>query len=374
MLAKSAALISTLCLLPVAAHAGRCDSYVQQVDKASGTTLVKAYQSLIACDPALAKDAFPRFMLKATDMETLVPLTLAAIDGDVFTPVWEVMERLPYEHHVPLAEALGAACGEHTKVVPFVQGAYSALKGAEFVSWKPILQTCTTGGLSDWMATLVVDPPKSPYNDKYNAIITTFAQLRRAEALPQLQQAAIAAGTRGGPFNNIIETVQLAVQPVSISADVSPEDKARVEETLVAIAKAVSPESARIVADRLYTSGNEALAASLLPSIYPDRVQPDGTLLWAGLAVESCEGEAWVHWVSFTSQPTRWAVTDHVAAPLRGAKAKLKCKPEGEWPVRATDEPLRDAAAVDAWVQGIVTEWAGQGLKVKTVEEKKLSL
>jgi hypothetical protein len=373
MLTKYAVALATLCSLPTEALAGRCDSYLTQADKASGAALVKAYSALVSCDVTLATESFPRVMLRATDMETLVPLTLTAIDGDVFGPVWNIMERLPYEHHVPLAEAVGAACTQHPKVVPFVQGAYTALKGSDFLPWKPTLQACTAPALGEWLTGLVVDPPKSPYNDKYNAVITTFAAIYRAEAVPNLRDAAILAGTRGGPFNNIIETIQQAVQPASFGSDIPPADLARMEEALVAIAKAVTPESARLVADRLYTAGNEPLAASLLPAVYPDRVQPDGTLLWAGVAVESCGGEAWVHWASFTSAPTRWAVTDHMAGPLRSAKAKLKCATDGPWPVIATDEPLRDTAAVEAWVAARVAELNAKGVKAKDVQEKKLS-
>jgi hypothetical protein len=374
MSVKFAVCLATLSLIPASATAGSCDGYVRQADKATGAALVKAYKSVITCDRAQAQTSFARFMLKATDMDTLVPLTLAAIDAELFQPVWDMTERLPYEYHVPLAEALGAACAEHPNVEPFVKGGYAVLKSTQFVSWKPVLSACRTPSLDAWMLDLVASPPKSPYNDKYNTIITTYTALHRMAALPVLEKAAIAAGNGGGPFNNIIETIQQAMQPANYADKVSDEDRMITETLLVNVANAVPPEQARLVADRLYTAGNPELAASLLPAVYPNRVQDDGSLLWAGAAIETCDGAASVHWVSFTSAPTLWDITEQVSQPLRGAKPKLKCAAEGDWPIFVTDAPLTDDTAVDLWIDSLVTEWTGKSLKVKAVQEKKLVL
>jgi hypothetical protein len=336
--------------------------------------VVRTFKQLLSCDKAVAERDFERFMVRASDMETLVPLTLAAIDSEVYGAVWKMLGRVPYEYHVPLAEGVGAACQDHANVVPFLQGAHASLKGTEFVSWEPALSSCKSPDLGTWMESLVLDPPKSPYNDKYNAIITTFAKIRRVESIPTLEQAAITVAERGGPFNNIVETLQRSVEGESYRDKADPADTAEMEASLVRVAKKASPEQARLVADRLYTAGNEQLAASLLPAIYPDRVQADGSLLWAGAAVEACDGAAWIHWTSFTAQPTFWSVIERVQDPLRGAKARLKCTAEDAWPVFAPDAPLAGKDATEEWVNTLVADWEAKGMKVKATHEKKVTI
>jgi hypothetical protein len=371
---KSTALLSVLMLLPTSAYANRCDTYVRQGGRVTGSELVVIYKRLLSCDRALASAEFDRFMLRATDMDTLVPLTLAAVDADQFQPVWKMLGRIPYEYHVPLAEGIGAVCADHDNVEPFIKGAYAALKGTEFVSWEPVLAACGSEGILTWMEELIVDPPTSPYNDKYNAIISNFAKMKRVEAIPALEKAATTVASRGGPFNNIVETLQRSVEAGGYRNSVSDEDRTAMEEALVRVAKSAGPDEARLVADRLYTAGNEPLAASLLPTIYPDRVQAGGRLLWAGAAIESCDDGAWIHWTSFTAEPTHWSIVERVSAPLRGTKARLKCTAEGEWPVFAPDAPLAGKQAMTDWIDSLVADWESRGLKVKAVQEKKLAI
>jgi hypothetical protein len=190
-----------------------------------------------------------------------------------------------------------------------------------------------------------------------------------------LEKAAVLAGTNGGPFNNILDTMQRSIQPDDFSKGISDEDQAAMEQALVRVASAgVTSDNAMLVVQRLYTAGNEALAASLLPSVYPTRVQDGGGLMWGAAAVESCDEQAIVHWLTFTEEPKRIAIVEAVSGPLRGTKAKLKCTPEGEWPVFATDEPLRSRDDATGWIAEIVGEWSAKGLKVKAVEEKKLQI
>lgn len=364
-------MITTMMLLALStdAHAASCDSYVQLANTAKGQELVTAWKNLARCDPELARTAFEKFMKSSGDLETLTALTLTAIDSAAYNPVWTMMEKVPYEHRESLARSVGEACSEHANVVPFIQGAWTALKGTEFSAWQSVLTLCGRPEVGTWMEGLVGAPPTSPYNDKYNTLISSWSRIRGVESLPALEAAAVKAGVAGGPFNNLVETIQRAIQPREIGAAIPPEHKTRMEETLVRVAKAVPPEQARLVADRLVNAGSDGVAASLLPAIFPDRVQTGGKLLWAAAAIEACDGEALIHWVSWTEEPRRWAIQDPATKALRAVEHKLKCD-SGEWPVFAANEPLKDAAAVETWLEQMETEQAGKGNKVKSKQEK----
>lgn len=344
-----------------AALAGTCDAYVAKAATARGEALVSTYKSLAKCDVNLARTTFDRFAVSAGDVETLVPLTLAALDVEAFEGVWGFITKVPAEHRTTVAQEVGAACESHPSVVSFFRTTYAGMKGPEFSSWKPALGKCASPAMASWLDEVVAQPPTSTYNERYNAVLTALVDQRHAGALPVLEQAAITAGKQGGPFGAVLDAIQRTADGHGSTADL--------EQTLVRIAAAVPPESARAVADRLLNAGNEPLAASLLPAIYPDRVQSDGTMLWAVAAVEACDGDAVIHWATVREQPKRLSVLDAATVPLRTTKAKLKCPPDTAWTIRAAEEPVASESDAAAWVDTLVTELDGQGLKAKLKQE-----
>lgn len=351
------------------ASAAGCEGYLAKISTAKGQALIDAYQGLVRCDASLGRSEFGKYALAAGDLETLVPLTLAGIDATAYGSVWETMGKIPYEYRTELATSVGAACAQHPKLVEFFRTSYVGQKGTEFSSWQSALTACTSPEMGAWVDSVVSEPPTSTYNDRYNAVLGAVIESRHAAALPLLEKAAITAGTRGGPFNNLLDVIQRSVEVTGYGKQTAPEDRAAMVQTLVTVAKAVPPDSARAVADRLLNAGDEGVAASLLPAIYPDRVQAGGTMLWAGAAIEACGGDAVIHWVSFTEAPKRLSVLDAVTVPLRATKAKLKCPPDTAWTMRAVDAPLKDRAAASDWVDGLVAELEAKGTKAKAKEE-----
>ncbi len=356
------------------AVASTCDRYAAAVDRERGEALVTAFDKLAECDRALASERFVSFVKAAGDVETVVPLALVAIDHDGFQAVWDMMGKIPYENRSDIARGVGDACEEHKAVGTFLKGAYVGLKGMDFIGWQPALESCRSPDLAGWLEQTVAAPPTSSYNEKYEAVLNAFAKTRKGEALPALETAAIAAGKDGGPFTNILDTVQRAIQPEDFSDRASAEDVAAMEELFVRVASIVPSDSARLVSDRLYNTGNEALAASLLPALYPERVQTGGKLLWAGAAAEACDGQAVIHWVTFTEVPRRLDMVAAVTEPLRGSKPKLKCSSDEPWPVIAATEPLQSGAGAEAWVEQQIEVWTAKGFKVKAQQEKKLAV
>lgn len=348
------------------ARAGSCDKLVAPATTAKGAALVTAWKKLADCDPSVAGREYERFMVASGDLQTLTDLTLAAVDGDAWNAVWQGMGRVPYEHRTELAKAVGATCDARVKVLPFLEGAYTALKGADFESWQPAFEACRAAPLDAFLERVIADPPASPYNEKYHGAMRAFADHKGADAVPTLEAAAILAGTRGGPFSSVLDVIKEAIQP---SGRLSDADRAAYEASLTRVALAVPVASARLVADKLLNAGSEAAAASLLAARYADRME-GGALRWVAAAVEACDGDAVVHWVTWTEAPTRWEVQQGATEALRAVPAKLKCKTDGAWPVVSSDEPLRAAADADAWLTQAEQPWVAKGVKVKRKQEK----
>jgi len=362
-------------LVPAIAFAGRCDRFADQANTATGEALVRAYADLAECDTGAADDAFPAFMRASKDMETLVALAYIAIDHQIYTPVWNSLESIrDYGQRNELARTIGAGCDRHPQVVQFLQGAYYGLRDIQFLQWDDGLVHCKDPSLTTWMRTVVAAPPATSYDEKYSAVMDAYVKHLRVDALPVLQRAAIESATNGGPFNDIIEKMDQAAQPQELGASISPEARARLEESLVAVANAVGPEMAALVADRLYNAGSQDAAASLLARVYPDRVQENGMLLYGAASVESCDDEAIIHFVEVYEPSKRWSILADLEAPLDTFKPRLRCAAGRPWPIVATAEPVASQDELEAWKERTTASWQERGLEVKSRNEKALVL
>lgn len=359
---------------PALAHAN-CDALVKRASTAKGDALVSTYKQLVACDKAAAETHYLDFLKQTGDVPTMVQLSLTAIDNQIFMPVWTSLEKLKdYTARDETAQAIGAACEQHPQVIAFLKGAYFGLKNIQFSQWDDAFATCPAAEIEAWIQARVEDPPATSFDEKYNTVLKIWTDRKRAEGMATLKAAAIAAAGKDGPFNSILEAMDTAVQPESYGADVTPENAALLKGALVEIAGSVGPERARFVADRLFNAGNESAAASLLPSVYPDRVQSNGGLLYGVASIEACDNQVVVHYTTALEPATRWSVGADLEAPAREFKPRLKCTPDGPWPVLVTPEPVTDTKAVDAWVQGLLPQWTDKGMSVKTRSESSITL
>jgi hypothetical protein len=367
--------VALVLLAPATAFAGRCDRFSDQANTATGEALVRAYAGLAECDVEAADDAFPAFMRASGEMETLVALAHIAIDHQIYTPVWNSLESVrDYGQRSEIARGVGAGCDGHPQVVQFLQGAYYGLRDIQFLQWDDGLIACDDEELKTWMRTVVAAPPASSYDEKYSAVMDAYVKHMRKDALPVLQRAAIESSTSGGPFNTIIEKMDQAVQPQELGAAIPPEDRASLEEALVAVANEVGPEQAALVADRLYNAGSQEAAASLLSRVYPERVQDNGMLMYGAASVESCDQEALIHFAEVYEPSSRWSILADIEAPLAAFKPRLRCESERPWPIIATAEPVASSDELDTWMASTVASWEERGLEVKTRNEKAITL
>jgi hypothetical protein len=216
------------------------------------------------------------------------------------------------------------------------------------------------------------------FDDKYNALLSVVGTRMGADALPTFTKAAIKAADNG-PFDAILMQMEACVQP-GIGEPIVPENKAKLESSLVEIASNVNKDKARSVADRLANAGATVAAASLLPQVYPDRVNESGGFLYGAASIERavCNGEkeAVIHLAKVEEPGKRWIILNDVRAPMRAVKARLgKCEAEGtEWGVSTTPEPVATAKDVDAWAETLEKQWSDKGYDVSVRKEKTVSL
>jgi hypothetical protein len=366
-----------LALAP-AAHAG-CQTLAAQADRLQGARLVAGYESLIRCSEEEAKINFSRFMQRSGDSETLTALSLAAIDNDIWNPVWEMIGKISdYSARDLVAKGVGEACVDHPKVVSFLQGAYFGLRDIEFHQWDDALISCKAQDFNDWMVQTVESPPPKRYDEKWDTMAKSYVIREREAGLVTLVNAAAKAAENGGPFDAILGHMEQSVMP-EFGISIPEEARPILEKALMDLAKRCPPDKARAVAGRLSNAGSDAAAASLLPSIYPDRVQTGGGFLYGAAAVESgdCAGEkvAVLH-VALVNEPGKhFALQPPLATPMRSFKPRLaKCQTTEPWPIVVSGAPLQSKTDVEMFADQLSMMWTMKGFEVRRRNEKTVDL
>ncbi|MEC8382492.1 MAG: hypothetical protein VXZ96_19335 [Myxococcota bacterium] len=354
-----------------------CSSSLSAAKSATGSSLIKAFERTVKCDRAVAEENFQIFVKRATDVDTLVALSLSAIENDVWMPLWKMPGMIQdYSTRDVVAKSIGEKCNENVKILPFLQGAYTALKNIDFARWNSAYATCEAPALGEWMATKVSQPPSNEYDDKYATLMDAYIKRTGPSSLSTLQNAAIAAA-EGGPFNSIITGMDSAVAP-ALGDSITEENKASLESAMVEVAKQVTPERAKEVAERLANAGSETVAAGLLTSIYPDR-HNNGVFTYGAAAIElaDCSGTktAVLHVTEVSEPGKRWIITDDIEVQLRASKAKLKkCASEGDWGISTTAEPIKNGRELSDWTASLEKIYAEKGYEVSQKGEKNIKL
>jgi hypothetical protein len=274
---------------------------------------------------------------------------------------------------------VGEQCAENEKVAMFLQGAYFGLRDIDFARWDDALVSCETAAFDEWMIAKVEDPPDKLFDEKWNAVATALVRKMGASALPHLATSAIKAAAIGGPYESILEHMNNTVS-ADFGEALGVDDQKELGISLSKVARNVTPEQARSVADRLANSGSEAAAAALLQVIYPDRVQSGGGFEYGAIAVEiaNCKGTQTVtlHVAVIQDSGNRYLVQTAIDGPMRAMKPKLaKCNAaDGDWPVYVTEEPLAGKSDLENLVSNVSEQWSSKGYSVKRKDERPVSL
>ncbi|HJN76882.1 MAG TPA: hypothetical protein QGF58_23340 [Myxococcota bacterium] len=360
------------------AHA-KCEGQVARAKKAKGPATAAAFEKLAACDTTEAKRNFTAVMQNAGDSDSLIALSMVAIDHEIWNPVWEMMGKIPdYDARDVVAEGIGQHCADNEQVVKFLQGAYFGLRDIDFQQWDDALVTCQAESFDAWLVQTVENPPAKQYDEKWAKVAEIYVARLGADALPSLAVGAQNAAENDGPFEAVLALMDSAVAP-SLGEEMAPEHQQALEDALVTMAKGLPANQARSIADRLANAGSEGAAASLLPAIYPDRVGSDGSFTYGAVSIElaDCKGvqSASLHATEISEPGNRYILQDDILEPMRAFKPKLsKCTTEGDWLVLATAEPMGGKGDLDDFTAGIEAQYIEKGYEVKIKEEKTVVL
>lgn len=368
-----------LLLVASAAFGADCNALVARVDSLTAETVAAGFAELAACDRKTAEANYLKYLPKAADSDALTALTLAAVDAEVWNPVWTSLGKIDsYDARDEVAAAVGGACPEHPKVVKFLQGAYFGLRDVEFQQWDDAFGACTDAALWGWAEALVKAPPAKQFDEKYNSLVAIYVKHRKVEALPALAEGVVKAAGNNGPFDAMLSQMSEAAV-TGMGGQATPENQQKLIESLTTVAQQVDQERSRAVAGVLANAGAEGAAAKLLPVLYPDRVQSGGAFLYAAATVEAgvCGGKktAVLHYAPVTEPGKRWTILGDLEAPMRALKPKLKdCTMESPWPVFHSPEPIKSASDADSQADAWVAEWVQKGYEVKAAKEKAFTL
>jgi len=377
------AIASLIALSSATVAEAKCESLVRTGSRQEGASLIRTYNRLIRCDKDEAQEAYNTFMQQAGSggTETLAELAMLAIDNQIWNPVWEMIGKISdYNARDEVAAVIGEKCNANESVVNFLQGAYFGLRDLDFKQWDDALITCEAPAFEEWLIRSVENPPAKQYDEKWDTLASVLVKRKKVDALGHLSAAAIAAAANNGPYDTILSHMADSVD-APFGQEPSADDKAALQTALVAVAKQVDPERAKAVAGQLADAGSEDQAASLLATIYPDRVTSSGGFIYAAASVEAgtCkEGEksAVIH-LSVVKEPgKRYDVFDEVTEPLRASKARLKkCTIDVEpWPIWVSETPLRRSGDAEDSAARLVQDWEGRGYSVRIRSEKTITL
>ena len=361
----------------------KCESLVRNGARQSGAQLIRTYERLIRCDKDEAQNAYNVFMQQAGSggAEDLSALAMVAINSQIWNPVWEMIGKISdYNARDELAAIIGQKCTENESVVNFLQGAYFGLRDLDFKQWDDALISCTAPAFEEWLIHNVENPPAKQYDEKWDTLAAVIVKRKKVNALGHLSTAAIAAASNNGPYDTILSHMADAVD-APFGQEASAADQTALQTALVNVAKKVDPERARAVAGQLSDAGAQDQAASLLATIYPERVSSSGGFRYAAGAVESAlckDGKktATIHLAIVKEPGKRFAIFKEVTEPLRASKPRLKkCTPDAlPWPIWVSKTPLTKGGDADDAAAGLIQDWEGRGYNVSIRSEKTISL
>lgn len=361
----------------------KCESLVRTGANQEGAQLIQTYARLIKCDKEAAQTAYSTFMQRAGSggSEDLSALALVAINNQIWNPVWEMIGKISdYNARDEIASIIGEKCAENEGVVNFLQGAYFGLRDLDFKQWDDALITCAAPAFEEWLIRTVENPPAKQYDEKWDTLASVLVKRQKVDSLKHLSTAAVAAASNNGPYDTILSHMADAID-APFGQEPNPEDQLKLQAALVNVAKQVDAERALAVAGRLSDAGAQTQAASLLATIYPDRVSSKGVFRYAAGAVESaiCKGEektVVIHLAIIKEPGKRFDIFEEVTEPLRATKRRLgKCAPDVQpWPIWVSKTPLTTNGSPSESAAALVQDWEGRGYRVSIRSEKAITL
>ncbi|MFT4623852.1 MAG: hypothetical protein ACI8PZ_002508, partial [Myxococcota bacterium] len=213
-------LVAALAAVSLAGPASaNCDSIAKKAATVDRTRVAPTFAELVKCDAGVAEARFDDFMRASGDVDTLVALSLVAIDAGLYKPVWGLLDNIPdYSARDQVAAAVGGKCTEHEGLLPFLKGAYVGVGDRQFGQWREALRGCSSEPLVAWLEEITAAPPSASYDKKYTTVVESFVAHRHADALPVLEAAAVKASQTGGPIGDLLDQMAESLRPEGLGA------------------------------------------------------------------------------------------------------------------------------------------------------------
>ncbi len=366
-----------LLTLIFAAQAAPCDIKALQTsfEAASPSSSGKIYAEMAACDPAAAKAYAPTAFKKVLAGEGGDAAALAGISlglGDVVRS-W-TMTREPDERS-SLIKMLGSSC-DKAGVPAFFTGTATAL-GDKFWSdgWYSGLGSCRDPGVQELLRAAV--SAKISDRARYFSVLSVFTRNLGKNAVPVLR-AMLAKETDPEIAATLVQTFLDAT-----SAD--PDAKPLVIAAITELAPTLPDQAVNQARTVLLALGAEAESDAMAIFRYDNVKQADGSLLYGVVVVDvaTCkkgDKKVEIHAAKVKDPGRTWPdqlavrIKDHVASGFSLTLAS-RCKGTSTPVTMTPEQPFKDAAAYEAWVNGILEEVAKkEGIAVKRVDEDEIAI
>jgi hypothetical protein len=254
--------------------------------------------------------------------------------------------------------------------------------GEQFWSqrWHAGLRTCRAAPIQSLLSQAVARNWRDP--TQFSSIVEIFARNLGAQAIPTLEHLAI-----DGDAEQALLVVGVFADAAGVGSmeGTHAETASAAAEAIIRLAPNLDTKSVEQARMTLQALNLSAKADTLAKIRYKDALQPDGTLRWGVIAVEtaSCKNgkiQIGLHSGAAIEPGRRWA--DQIEAPIREAVEAnwdlglaAKCKGSQTVEIIVTTAPIANDEALDEWKK---TEWKAltkrKKDKLREYEEAALTL
>lgn len=322
------------------------------------------YPKVAACDAKAGKDLAPSAFAIIIPGEAGVTAAVAALQAGAADTVRTWIANQQSDERAGTLAGLGRACNGNAVVVNFFVESQKAL-GTRFWSerWQRGLADCREPAIQTFLSDALKTEENQRDPSRFGAILEVYCRNVGARAIPTLKDLA-------GSTN---EELQIPVMGAFADAagvgSSEGMDAAAAREAVSAIVE-VAPKVAPKAVDQARTTvqslGDMDTANKLAGIRFANVKQPDGTWIWAAVAVEKAtcknkKSQTSIHSGLVKERGTHWPdqMVDAADPVLREAwelDLAQKCKGEGTVQFILSPEPMANVENAAAWSEGVIRE------------------
>ena len=351
-----------LTILLSMARAEDCDAnaLAAKASEGAGDSSAKAFVKLSECTPERAKRIAPDAIAKFVPGKPTNKALVSALGLGFGEDVAKWLEAQQSDEKTQAMRALGNKCEKNETVQGFFL-AQAESQGEDFWKnrWFKYLDSCPVPAVTELLGKKV-DESKDDARNIYFAVMTVYAKLAGAEAIPTLE-AHLKATSDDKVQMQIFEAFSYAAK-VGSEAGMDQATASKAAKIITASAKGMSAKALAQARKTLTSMGDEEGADALAAEAYAGLAQNDGSLLWGVVVAENvvCKSgkkRQVIHYSKVVDNSKRtWGdqfketieanFTTHWALDQAA-----KCKGEGKVKIKVPAKPFIDEAKFEEWAK-----------------------